>query len=191
MIFIYSIKFGTSQTVKTKHLTKMDTAKADAAVNKFKKRVAKERQLNKEENNEFEFAPLDDTHWYFRFTIQDGPYAGQKHIIQIKLVYGQNPNTYVYPMYAPLVTFETPIWHPNISEKGTICLDVLKDNWSPSIYTSSIISILKMLLLNPEPSSPQNQVAAKMMTDSPEQYLKKIKDFYDYDKAQDIRKLFR
>jgi len=69
-------------------------------------------------------------------------------------------------------------------------LDVLKDDWSPSMFTATIISALKMLLLNPEPSSPQNLRAAKMMTEEPEQYEKYITDIYKYEEAPSaIRKL--
>ena len=100
----------------------MDAPKVKKIMKKFKKRIAKELKANSE-NKEFDFAALDDTYWYFQFTIQDGPYKGQKHIIEVKLLYGRNPSTYVYPMHAPMCSFITPIWHPNISEKGTICLD--------------------------------------------------------------------
>lgn len=34
---------------------------------------------------------------------------------------------YQYPFYPPTITFDTQIWHPNISsETGVICLDILK-----------------------------------------------------------------
>lgn len=167
----------------------MDTPRVKKIMKKFEKRIDKEIKSNLE-NKEFDFAALNDTYWYFQFTIQNGHYKGQKHIIEVKLLYGCDPNTYVYPMYAPMCSFITPIWHPNISKKGTICLDVLKDNWSPSMFTATIISALKILLLNPEPSSPQNPQAAKMMTEEPEKYKKYITDVYNYEEAPSaIRKL--
>jgi ubiquitin-protein ligase len=169
----------------------MNTSKMNEVVNRFKKRITKELDLNAK-NSDFEFACLNDTHWYFQFTVQDGLYKGQKHIVEFKLVYGQDPDIYAYPLNGPMCTFETPIWHPNISDKGTICLDVLTDNWSPSMFTASIINALKILLQTPDPLSPQNAAAAKIMIDEPaDHHIKKIKDFYDYDKApENIRKLF-
>ena len=162
----------------------------EKTMKKFKKRIIKELESNTE-SKQFDFVVFNETHWYFRFTIEEGPYKGQKHIIETKLVYGRDPDIYIYPINAPMCSFITPIWHPNISEKGTVCLDVLKDNWSPSMYTETIISALKMLLLNPEPLSPQNIEAANMMTHQPEKYNKYISDFYEYEKAPSfIRDLF-
>lgn len=168
----------------------MDNKKAQKIVKKFSKRMIKEIKTNTE-NKGFDFAVLDDMHWYFRFTVQSGLYAGQKHIVEIKLFYGQSPDLYVYPMHAPKCTFITPVWHPNISEKGTICLDVLKDNWSPSMFTSTIISALGVLLEEPDPTSPQNAKAAKMLTLCPEGYNNYVKKYSEYSAAPlNIRSLF-
>ena len=159
----------------------MNTEKATKMMKKFKKRIDKELNIN-EENKGFDFAYTDTT-WYFQFVIEDGLYKGQKHILEVKLVYGTSPNIYIYPVNAPMCRFITPVWHPNISARGTICLDVLKDNWSPSMFTATIISAIKMLLINPEPSSPQNPKAGQMIRKDPEKYKKYVSEFYDYEKV--------
>jgi len=48
------------------------------------------------------------------------------------------------------------VWHPNISSQtGAICLDILKDQWSPALTIKTALLSLQALLSAPEPSDPQ------------------------------------
>ena len=58
--------------------------------------------------------------------------------------------------------FETKIWHPNISSQtGAICLDILKDEWTPALTIRTALVSLQALLSCPEPDDPQDAEVAK------------------------------
>ncbi|MED6249138.1 Ubiquitin-conjugating enzyme E2 L3 [Ameca splendens] len=41
-----------------------------------------------------------------------------------------------YPFKPPKITFKTKIYHPNIDEKGQVCLPVISaENWKPATKT--------------------------------------------------------
>jgi ubiquitin-protein ligase len=99
---------------------------------------------------------------YVKFAVCAGTYAGQIHIMRYKFMYGSN-QSYSFPRDPPNVTFETPIWHPNISTNGSICLDVIKsDKWSPMYNIETIFHSIIALLESPNTSSPFNTEAAKL-----------------------------
>lgn len=159
-------------------MEKKQISRVEKTLKKFKKRICREEEKNAQ-SPDFNFAAKCAVYWYFKVNIESGDYSGQTHIVEFKLIYGNGDNTYVYPVSAPKCSFITPIWHPNISDRGTICLDVLKHNWTPAMNTSNVVSCILLLLNNPEPSSPQNKLAAKTFLSGPETHLKKIKDFYN------------
>lgn len=76
--------------------------------------------------------------------------------------------------YAPVLTFYivlqvrflTKIYHPNIDRLGRICLDILKDNWSPALQIRTVLISIQALLSAPNPDDPlDNNVAEHWKTD--------------------------
>lgn len=58
--------------------------------------------------------------------------------------------------------FATKVWHPNISSaSGAICLDILRDAWSPALTLKTALLSLQSLLASPVPDDPQDAVVAK------------------------------
>ena len=71
-----------------------------------------------------------------------------------------------YPFEPPKMKFLTKVWHPNVSSaSGAICLDVLKDQWSPALTLKTALLSCQALLAAPEPDDPQDAVVARMYAD--------------------------
>lgn len=108
---------------------------------------------------------LTDTyeHFIIRFVMNTGYYAGQVHYIELKTIYGADPDIYIFPIQKPLIRFLTNMWHPNISLCGSICVDFLTDDskWVATYKFSQVLQAVFLLLTEPNCDSPFNVEAAK------------------------------
>jgi ubiquitin-conjugating enzyme E2 D/E len=52
------------------------------------------------------------------------------------------------------VIFKTKIYHCNISPQGAVCLDILKDNWSPALTVAKVLLSISSLLTDANPDDP-------------------------------------
>ena len=95
-------------------------------------------------------APMTDNPRHFMAVMQgpDGTcYAGGHFNLEMFLPAD-------YPMAPPKVRFLTKIYHPNIDKLGRICLDILKDKWSPALQIRTVLLSIQALLSAPNPDDP-------------------------------------
>ncbi|KAG9315471.1 ubiquitin-conjugating enzyme/RWD-like protein [Chiua virens] len=91
---------------------------------------------------------------------KDTPYEGGTFEVDIVI-----PES--YPFQPVKMKFITKVYHPNVSSaSGAICLDILKDAWSPVLTLKSTLISLQSLLCSPEPNDPQDAEVAKHYTTS-------------------------
>ncbi|KAL6577157.1 hypothetical protein OROMI_011433 [Orobanche minor] len=89
----------------------------------------------------------------------DSPYSGGVFLVSIHFP----PD---YPFKPPktskascaasltLVAFRTKVFHPNVNSNGSICLDILKEQWSPALTISKVLLSICSLLTDPNPDDP-------------------------------------
>ena len=75
------------------------------------------------------------------------PYAGGVFFLDIHF-----PSD--YPFKPPKVTFRTRIYHCNVNSSGQICLDILKEQWSPALTISKVLLSFCSLLTDANPHDP-------------------------------------
>ena len=115
------------------------------------KRITKELEnLNKDPPANCSAGPDGDDIFHWTATIMGPvgtPYNGG--VFYLNITFPSN-----YPFKPPKVSFVTKIYHPNINSSGGICLDVLKDQWSPALTIDKILLSICSLLEDPNPDDP-------------------------------------
>ena len=87
---------------------------------------------------------------------EDSPYTGGVFFLDIHFPAD-------YPFKPPKVSFTTRIYHCNINSNGGICLDILKDQWSPALTISKVLLSVCSLLTDPNPEDPLVSEIAQLL----------------------------
>ena len=130
-------------------------------------RIKKELQLfTKDPPTNCSAGPLDDDMYHWQATIMgpsDSPYQGG--VFYLDIYFPQD-----YPYKPPKIKFNTKIYHPNINSSGGICLDILKDQWSPALTISKVLLSICSLLTDPNPDDPLVPSIAELYIHNREEY---------------------
>merc|ERR1712130_604329 len=114
------------------------------------KRINKElADLTKDPPSSCSAGPVGDDLFHWQSTImgpKESPYEGGIFFLNIHF-----PTD--YPFKPPKVQFTTKIYHCNVNNNGSICLDILQSQWSPALTISKVLLSVCSLLTDPNPGA--------------------------------------
>jgi len=109
---------------------------------------------------------IDDDIFHWQATIlgpQGSPYEGG--IFYLRINFPQD-----YPFKPPQVSFITKIYHCNINTSGSICLDILKEQWSPALTISKVLLSICSLMDDQNPHDPLVLDAANLYIENKDKF---------------------
>ncbi|QLQ81216.1 hypothetical protein HG537_0E05710 [Torulaspora globosa] len=92
-----------------------------------------------------------------RIAPDEGYYKGGKFSFEITF-------SEAYPIEPPRVCCLNRIFHPNIDYQGKVCLNILREDWSPALELQSVVIGIIFLFLEVSDKEPLNKDAATMLS---------------------------
>tara|TARA_A100001015_G_scaffold251133_1_gene289925 strand:- start:754 stop:1182 length:429 start_codon:yes stop_codon:yes gene_type:complete len=123
-------------------------------------------ELKKEPPANCSAGPINNDMFEWQATImgpENSPYKGG--IFYLKISFPSD-----YPFKPPRCQFLTKIYHPNVNSHGSICLDILKENWSPALTVSKLLLSICSLMDDPNPDDPLMIDIADMYKNNRDEY---------------------
>ena len=145
---------------------------------KSSKRILKEyNDITKDKNAAIHDILCDESNvlcWKILLTPIEYPY--NKGAFRVNVDF-----TAEYPFKPPKVNFRTPIYHPNVDEKGQVCLPIIApENWKPAVKMDLVLKDLLTMIHRPEPEHP-------LRADLAEEYSKDKEGFNKKAEAETIK----
>ncbi|CAL8084866.1 unnamed protein product [Calicophoron daubneyi] len=138
------------------------------------KRITKELQdLGRDPPCQCSAGPVSNDLFHWQGTIMgppDSAYEGGVFFVNIGF-----PSD--YPFKPPKVSFTTRIYHPNINSDGSICLDILRNQWSPALTISKVLLSICSLLTDPNPDDPLVPEIARQYKSDPSKYAETAREW--------------
>jgi ubiquitin-conjugating enzyme E2 D/E len=97
--------------------------------------------------------------------LEGQPYSGGTWMLTID--FPEN-----YPFAAPKIRFVTPMFHPNVSSDGRVCLDILKGGWSPALTAMKVLQSLRLMVLEPNADDALDAYKGQLYNDDKAEYLR-------------------
>lgn len=113
--------------------------------------------------------PSDIFNFDLTIVPQENYYKGGKFSFQVEI----NNN---FPIDPPKIKCKNKIYHPNIDLEGNVCLNILREDWSPVLNLNSVLMGLNFLFLEPNPNDPLNKDAANMLVKNKPRFAMNVSD---------------
>lgn len=117
-------------------------------------------------------SPADDSNLFVWHATIFGPddTIWEGGIFALRITFGDR-----YPEKPPKVRFTGEMYHPNVYADGTLCMDLLQDQWSPCHNICTLLTSIQSLLTDPNCASPANPEAAQMYLKDRPSYNKRVR----------------